>query len=400
MGTLDLPHDKLKVATGREGAHVLIVASQGQIDAFTETSGESVGKHVNVASLAQDAGIPIGMLDNVGLLIIEVDPNSRASMDRVKTIRDAWPELLIVAAIKDATVSLIRTLVHEGVSDVVALPFDADEVLEISRDTISRRYESKSKSTNDAPLIAVVRSIGGCGATSIATHLAADLGAQDSGGKGAVIVDLDMQFGSIADYLGVSPRGSFLDLVAAGERLDEELLTSVTADLGHGLSAIVAPDVIMPLEEVDTQNLLSVIKLLRRQFEYVILDLPADWTNWALSAVMASDVILMVVELTLPSLRQAKRRLNLFRSVGIENRSIEIVVNRVEKRLFGTISFPDVETTLGHSVLGSIALERPLVSTAQDQNLLVSAVKRNSRFVKDVAKIGELLRAGQLSREQ
>jgi len=283
---------------------------------------------------------------------------------------------------------------------VVALPFDADEVLEILRNTISRREESESKSTSVAPLIAVVRSIGGCGATSVATHLAADFGGQVSDGKGAVIVDLDMQFGSVADYLGAGHRGSFLDLVEAGARLDEELLASVTTDLGNGLSAIVAHDVIMPLEGVDTQNLLSVIQLLRQQFKYVILDLPADWTNWALSVVTASDVIMMVVELTLPSLRQAKRRLNLFRSVGIEDRNIEIVVNRVEKRLFGTISFDDVATTLGHSVLGSIALEQPLVSTAQNQSLLVSAVKRNSRFVKDITKIGELLRAGPLSGAQ
>ncbi len=246
----------------------------------------------------------------------------------------------------------------------------------------------------------MVRSIGGCGATSIATHLAAELGAQETSGKGAVIVDLDMQFGSIADYLGIGQRGSILDLIEAGARLDDELLASVTSDLGKGLSAITAPDIIMPLEAVDTQGLLTVIQFLCQQYNYVVLDLPSDWTNWTLSAALATDVIVMVVELTLPSLRQAKRQLNLFRSVGIEDRNIEIVVNRVRKLRSGAINLGDVGTTLSHSVLGSIALDEPIVSTAQNQNVLVSAMKRNSRFVSDVAEVAELLRTSLLSRVQ
>jgi pilus assembly protein CpaE len=154
----------------------------------------------------------------------------------------------------------------------------------------------------------------------------------------------------------------------------------------------------MPLEAIDTDDLLRVLTLVRQQFDYVVLDLPANWTNWTLSAALAADAILHVVELSIASLSQAKRQLDLFRSVGVEDPTVEIVVNRVEKRLFRTINLDDVARTLGHPVLGDISLDAPTVNTAQVQGVLVDSVRRKSRFAADVVKIGQLLRSGRLAR--
>ena len=99
----------------------------------------------------------------------------------------------------------------------------------------------------------------------------------------------------------------------------------------------------------------------------------------------------MVVETTLPSLRQAKRRLDLFRSVGIEDSAVAIVVNRAEKRLFGTIDLTDVSRTLGREVLGSVALDQQLVSAAQNQGKLVGAFRAKSRFATDIARLAQAL---------
>jgi pilus assembly protein CpaE len=180
--------------------------------------------------------------------------------------------------------------------------------------------------------------------------------------------------------------------------LDEDLLQSVATDAGGGVSVIAAPDTIMPLESVDTDALLRMIRLLRQNYGYVLIDLPANWTNWALSSALAADSIVLVVELTVSSLRQARRRLELFQSVGIDSRAVQIVVNRVERRLFKAINLDDVSQTLGQPVLGSISLEAPLVSTAQNQGVLVSNLHRKNRFSKDIAQIGALLRDGRLAR--
>jgi pilus assembly protein CpaE len=392
MGTLDLLAGHLKEAALRNSTRILVAASRENIGALSHADNATLLPGMRVAIVAPGELVTDELIDDASLMIVEVDPNDRASMQRIGLIRDRHPDLLLVAAINGASVSLVRTLVREGIHDIVSLPFDVDELLQVSLDAVAKRDAHASQKVSLAPMVAVVRSIGGCGATSIATHLAADLAAHPSRGRGAIIVDLDLQFGSVADYLGAKPRGDLADLLGVENRLDEELLRSVAADAGSGLSVIAAPDEIMPLESVDTDDLLRLLTLLRQHFDYVVLDLPANWTNWTLSAALAANTIVMVVELSIASLRQAKRRLELFRSVGIDDSAVGIVVNRVEKRLFRTIGLDDVARTLGHAVLGNIALDAPTVSTAQNQGLLVGSVRRKSRFATDVAEIGQLLR--------
>lgn len=400
MGTHDLLTEHLKEAALRTSSRILVIAAPHHVEALIQAAGAEVIPGLHTAELASGAPVPQGLLGDTSILVIEVDPADRASMKRVGDVREAHPHLPVVAAIRDASLSLVRTLVREGISDVVALPFELNELLQITLDAAAKADAGPGagRDTVLAPLVAVARSLGGCGATSLLTHLAADLGQHARTGRGAVIVDLDLQFGSVADYLGIKPRGTLADLLGAEERLDEELIRSVATEAGDGVWVIAAPDAIMPLESVDIDMLLRMIRLLRHQYDYVLLDLPANWTNWALSAALAADSIVLVVELTIASLRQAKRRLELFRSVGIDDRAVEIVVNRAEKRLFRSIGLTDVAETLGRPVLASVALEAPLVSTAQNQGCLVTRMHRKSKFARDIGALGALLRSGRLAR--
>ena len=378
-------------------ANVLVVVSLHHAIDLPASATASALPALQVLHLDSSATVPAEALAGIALLVLEVDPIDRTSVQRLAAIKDLFPSLPVVAAIGDASVALVRSLVRQGVADIVALPFDGDELLQTLLDVLARSEQARGSAEMLAPMVAVVRSIGGSGATTIATHLAADLAQHAAGGKGVAIVDLDLQFGSVADYLGSKGRGTIADLLEAGDRLDEELVQSIVSFAEDGVAVIAAPDAIMPLEMVDTDQLLQVLRLLRKRFGYVVLDLPANWTNWTLSAALTANVLLLVVELSVASLRQAKRRLELFESVGIDRSNIEIVANRVERRLFRTINVDDISATLGHSVLTSIALEEPLVSSAQDQGQLVSALRRKSHFGADIAKLSELLRSGQLS---
>jgi pilus assembly protein CpaE len=400
MGAHDIIAERMSSQKTRDGGDILVVASPASIE-LLQRSRIAESLH-GLRPVPREPGQTVGddLLAQARLVVIEVQPDSGPSAARLTALRERFPKVPVIAAIEGASLPIVRTLVRQGIADVVALPFDVAELQQACLDAMAFVEERVEQKVDLAPVVAVARSIGGCGATSIATHLAADLAANDASGRGAVIVDLDLQFGSVADFLGVRARGSLVDLLEARERLDEDLLRSMIGDAGNGLHVIAAPDTIMPLESVNTDFLLKLIDALRRQFGYVVLDLPANWTNWALSAALGADAVVLVVELSIASLRQAKRRLELFRSIGIDEKSVQIVVNRVEKRLFRTISLDDVSETLGHPVLGSIALEAPAVSVAQNQGMLAQQVHRKSRFASDVADVGELLRSGVLARSR
>jgi pilus assembly protein CpaE len=400
MGAHQTVTERMSNRMRQQGEDILVIASAACVEALRHDDVSQFMPGLKV--VAREPGEAIGddLLARARLVVVEVEPGNGQSAARLTALRERFPQVPVVAAIEGASVSIVRTLVRQGIADVVSLPFDVPELLQACVDTLAVHEVKRDKELKLGSVIAVTRSIGGCGATSIATHLAADLAAHDTTGRGALIVDMDLQFGSVADFLGVRTRGSLADLLEARDRLDEDLLKSMIGQTSSGLHVIAAPDAIMPLESVDTDYLLNLIRMLRQQFAYVVLDLPANWTNWTLSAALGADTVLLVVELSVASLRQAKRRLELFRSVGIDEKAVQIVVNRVEKRLFRTIALDDVSETLGHPVLGSIALEAPAVSVAQNQGMLTSEVHRKSKFASDTGKIGAMLRNGVLAREQ
>ncbi|MFM5895537.1 MAG: CpaE family protein [Novosphingobium sp.] len=366
---------------------VLIVASPHYADGIDWTSDPSIFPGISILGCHETDPIPVDAINNCSLVVLEIDPASRKSMDRLAAIKEVRPDLAVIAAIPNASVALVRTLVRQGVLDVVSLPFVFEEVFEAAVSTLSQESQETHKPVVLAPLIAVAQSISGCGATSIATHLAAELGRASSSGRGVAIVDLDLQFGAIADFMSAEGKGSIQDLLDAAERLDEELLRSISRQVDSNVSVFAAPEAIPPLESVDIDQLLKVLAILRRTYDYVIIDLPSNWTNWTLSALSAADAILMVTELSLNSLRQAKRRLELFDNVGIDRSRTLVVVNRMQRRLFKTIDVDDIHATLAREVIGNVALDDPTVSSAQQQGLLVNAIQRKSRFFTDVQKI-------------
>jgi pilus assembly protein CpaE len=291
-------------------------------------------------------------------------------------------------------VDAVRTLVRQGVNDVCALPFDADELSSQVLDLAAQLRDEASSEIPLAPLVSVVRSTGGSGATSVVTHLAAALASEDGGEKGACVIDLDIQFGNVGAALGRSSKTSVLDLLTAGERLDTEFLHSATVDSERGFDVIVAPDPITPLEAVDVDQLLHLLTIARQEYGSVVLDLPTNWTNWTLSTALASTDVLLVTDLTIPGLRQAKRRLDLFKAVGVPKEIVRIVVNRVEKRLFRTIGVDEVRDTLGQPVFATLSAEPNVISTAQDQGLLAWQVNRKSKFSSDIAAMAQDLAKG------
>jgi len=202
-----------------------------------------------------------------------------------------------------------------------------------------------------------------------------------------------LQAGAIAEFLGVPGSGTIADLLAAESRLDEELLRAMARKTDDHLAVFASPDEIQPLEAVDTDHLLQLLTLIRQNYSALVVDVPTDWTNWAVSVLSASDLILMVVEPNVKSLRQAKRRLDLLAQIGVEHGRVVLAINRAKRRLFKAIDTSDVAETLHREVIGTVGLEGQELSSAQAQGMLVHRLSRKSKFSADVAALADVIAA-------
>ena len=338
-----------------------------------------------------DAGAPItaAMVGDAELLIIELRSGEPQSMQRLTVLRARYPALPLVVAMRDADFATTRALIRQGVDDVIALPIQRAEFDDAVNNLLAQAAKADVRADGLAPVVAVAQSVGGIGATTVATHLAYHLGATSA--RGCCLIDLDLQFGNAASYLGRSTGLTMDNLLDAGDRVDAELLRTIAAVGDDGVAVIAAPEKIAPLEAVDADQLMRVLNLTRRQYDHVVLDLPGNWANWTLSVIDKADLILLVVDLSIGSLRQARRRLTLFEETGIDAERIRVVANRVEKRMFRTISVTDAADALHYPVFASVHSDYAVVQSAQDQGVLVGAVARKNKVATDLSALSDLV---------
>lgn len=372
----------------RSGTDVELLLSRSEILAGEFGESETAGFTLDVTELDAEAPIPEDIVKRAQLLIVEVRPDRPASLRRLSMLREANPSLAIVAAVRDTSVSSVRVLLRAGISDVLPLPFTQRELASVLGQ-LRAELDRGSQSTAPAgKTISVIKSVGGVGATALLTQMASLYAERESAkGRETCLFDLDLQNGNAATYLGVAPTMTLSELFEAGTRIDGTVMRSIASAHPGGLQVFAAPQEMMPLEAVGTDQICDIVHLATMEYGTVFIDLPSDWTNWSLSLVARSQIVLLVVELTIASLRQAQRQLALLSSLGVDPAAIQIVVNRVEKRMFKQIDLRDAADTLGRPIGFSVVSDFPLMNTALNRGTMLRDIQRKNVIDRDLARI-------------
>lgn len=344
----------------------------------------------SLIALTCDAEIPNDLLASAKVLVVEVDPAATASVRRIDKIRSERGDLKIIAAINKADVALVRTLIRQGITDVAALPFDPEELASAILEALAP-VRAESKHAGLGTVTTVIRSTGGCGSTTVLTHLAAAMAEAGRGERAVCMLDLDLQSGAAAAYLGTAAKATVSALLEASDRLDEDLMLSVAAETNNGFTLIAAPEMITPLDVAKPEQFSAIVALLRQRFDHVLIDLPANWTNWSLAIAADAGQILLVTDTSIAGLRQAKRRIDLLASVGVDPETIGIVANRMERRLFKTIGVDDITQALRCDVLTTLSDEGGSMRSAQDQGVLLGDAVGKNGFSKGIMGLARLL---------
>jgi pilus assembly protein CpaE len=317
--------------------------------------------------------------------VVQVDPDTPSSVKRFQKLAASVTTPLIAAAY-DPPLALVRSLVRSGAHDVVPLPLcieDLETSIAPLADDAAKRGAAIDASKSK--VISVIKGVGGAGATALASQLAIRFAQSEAAcGREACLIDLDVQFGDVAFQLGLKPKLSLSDLFEAGTRLDGSLLRATTTDHAGGLKVIAAPPEMMPLEGVSNEHLMEIVDLATREFGTVFVDLPSNWTNWSLSLVARSDLVLLVTELTVAGLNRARRQLKMLESQDLNNLDVRVIANRYDKSQARTIRPADVREALGQDIAYTVTNDFPLMRAAIDRGVPISDIKRKCAIAKDL----------------
>lgn len=184
-------------------------------------------------------------------------------------------------------------------------------------------------------LILVARARGGSGATSFAVNLALDMcnkrvSRTSRTRKRVAIVDLDVQFGTVATSLDLVDRGGMVKLAQLPRHPDAQAVRGALLTHESGLRVLAAPANPIPLEALDGPRVAAIIDALMAENDVVIVDMPPALVSWIEPLLSRAERMLMVTNLAVTSIASARRMLDIIRE-DAPDLKVETVVSRERK---------------------------------------------------------------------
>jgi pilus assembly protein CpaE len=207
----------------------------------------------------------------------------------------------------------------------------------------ARVIGAPERAADSGTLIGVLGPKGGTGKTLTSTNLAVALARR---GRRTVLVDIDLQFGDVALSLGLNLDRTLFDLAVSGGSLDAEKLDDFT--LRHqqtGLRVLAAPARPDQAASVTPDMLKDVFRLLRAEYDFVVVDTPPYFSSEVISTIDASTHLCMLGMLDALSLKNTRLGIETLDLMGYDQNQVKVVLNRANSVV--GISEQDVVAILG-----------------------------------------------------
>lgn len=348
-----------------------------------EMNGTRIDAHVG---LLKDVRPDVEILRSMDILILDVnakDPDEIQLLDAI--VNKRFPDIPVIGTAADATVQDVRQLMRLGVVDFIPQPFTRADILAAINLAAARREKAAGPGPAKGRVVSFLKGGGGMGASTLAVQGGCLL---TSGAKGEErkvgLFDMDLQSGTASLYLDLNNRVGMGDLIDAAERLDTSLLDAVLQTHGSGLRVAGAPQEVIPLDSMTPEFVNAMIDLARDELDVVLLDLPPVWTEGTYSALHRSDAILLVTQLSVAGVRQARHQLDTLRQQGLADSEVRIVLNRYERGWGKSVQIKEVEKALGRAVDYTVPNDFKLMSEALNQGVALGTLKARSKLGRSI----------------
>jgi pilus assembly protein CpaE len=284
------------------------------------------------------------------ILIIEARCDMPSDISVLEPVTARHPGMTVILLCDHPTTDLMREAMRIGIRELLPLPLPQPLMLE-ALDRVRQRIHLASAPRSQGKVCSWVACKGGSGATFLASNFAYALA--ELGNKRVAVIDLNLQFGDVSLFLSDQrPQSTLADVVKHIHRLDGAFLTGSMLQITPNLHVLAAPESVEDAALVKPEHLDTLISVASSHYDYIVLDVGRNLDAMSLRALDRSEMIFMVIQLTLPFIRDCKRMAQVMSSLGYDSNKLKLVVNRLEKG--GDITVANAESALGMKVYRTI----------------------------------------------
>jgi len=319
------------------------------------------------------AGFDAVLQERPQIVFIDLTENVDLGIETIEKISYKNNKCVILVSSQNVSTELVLRAMRAGAREFLTKPVMIED-LSTALKKAKNLIEGDDGNTM-GEIISVFSNKGGIGKTTIAINLALKLAEVTE--KRVCLVDLNLQLGDITTFLDVNPSFDISYVVTHLSRIDESfLLSSLEKYKNKELYILADPPNVEQAEEISSDDISSVLGMLKEMFAYVIVDTSSSFDIKTLTCLDVSDTILLISMVNLPSIRNCQRCMDLFHRLEYRTDKIKLIVNRYMDN--EEITVEDVEDALGYEVYWRIPNSYFSVMSAINKGVPVSTIAPNS----------------------
>lgn len=344
-------------------------------------------------------------LEFIALAIDDSDEDNLMLMGEIITQAKS-KNIKVILIAEDVTPASLHQLLRQGADEFVPYPLPERE-LQAAIDRVRAPDPTKGDApaatatvlssggdSKEGALIVVHGLAGGTGATTLAVNLAWELAnvTKEDAPK-VCILDLDLQFGSVATFLDLPRREVVFEILSETGNMDDEVFGHALLAYEDRLQVLTAPADLIPLELISSEDVDRVIAMARKHFDYVIVDMPKTLVQWSETLLHSAHVYFATLELDMRSAQNLLRVKRALQSEDLPFEKMRFALNRSPK--FTDLNGKSRVKRLAESLGISIELQLPdggkQVAQGADHGLPLALSAAKNPLRKEIAKLAASL---------
>jgi pilus assembly protein CpaE len=316
------------------------------------------------------------------VVLIDISGWTQPLEGLLASIRNAAADPMIIAVNTTADADTILAALRAGVHEYLYPPLQEPLRRALEKRAMERGRRHDSASANGKSF-GFFSAKGGCGATTLACHVAAELGRAH---QKVLLADFDMDAGMVAFITKTKAIYSILDAVNNIHRLDISYWKALVSNGIPGVEIVSSPNALAFKNQPKDEQIRHVLAFAKPHYDWTVVDLGRSLSRIAMAAMEEIDEACLVTTLEVPALHQSKQIIQTLLDSGYGKNRIRLILNRSPKRLDITVG--ELEKMLGVPIFYMVQNDYPELYESYAEGRMLN---RSCELGKQMTKLAQKL---------
>lgn len=313
---------------------------------------------------------------NPDVILLDIDDDGIDEIMLIRQCQSMFPKADIICMSEEWREAMAAVLFKNGSKGYIAKPFSGKELIQVVSSLEKSGIERLcSVSTFFSPK-------GKSGRTTLIANLAMSLATKWE--QNVVIIDADVQFSDMAVFFNVEPTTTIVEAARDVDFLTvnnlDEYFTPINGKLKL-LAGTISPEV---AEYVSPEALSRIISLARKNYQFVLIDVPPAFNPMSIAAMEDSDNVFVVSMINgTYEMENAQRSMEILKCWEDFDEKVNTIFTRVWP--YTEKEQANLESKLGYPLCLIVPNAYTLVSSSVNSGVMAITEQPESEFAESIA---------------